>query len=536
VAESEVLDPADIGIVAAGLASGSAGVRAATFQALSRLPLTAPDWRAVGRYAQRVLAGGGSVGERQAVIEASPSIPLRSVRDRVAGFVDSADPQLSWRAAAAVRAMGHPSTVPAILALPADDWELYRIAFTDISGAVAAVRAEFGTRAAGSEDRFWLALALALSGEDAEPRAVLEHLGQPQPDWYLRTDERLREVMAARRLPEPTVRWLAEPAVPIPADLVTALTVRTDLASGYSHRVGTVLRPGWSDGRNPGFSTRDDPDENEVREADELYARISDSSTYLAPWLSEEMAEELAPMVRSVVSRPAIVSRLMERASVSGTRYRSIGESNNVVVLVGLAQGRFRPEVAGLFETYREVMTRSWRDERAAGYDEASISFGLLDDEGGPRSFCLQIGWIVSRGGLPGLVPALAAHLQSADPRTRIAATYLIADAAAYVTEAIPPQFGGGSGPDRATAWELVDEDNDDLITKGAHAGQPGPETVHDEPEQGLEQRYLNGRFPQVVRLGDIVSLVVSIGVQPAARLSEALAPIAIPPKACRSC
>jgi hypothetical protein len=80
VAEPEVLDPADIGIVAAGLADSSVGVRAATVQALSRLPLTAADWRAVGQYAQRVLAGGGSAAERQAVIDASPLIPLRSVR------------------------------------------------------------------------------------------------------------------------------------------------------------------------------------------------------------------------------------------------------------------------------------------------------------------------------------------------------------------------------------------------------------------------------------------------------------------------
>ena len=469
MAESEALNPADIAILAAGLASGSVGVRAATVEALSRLPLTAADWRAVGRYAQRVLAGGGSVAERQAVIEVSPSIPLRSVRDQVAGFVDSPDPELSWRATAAVRAMGHASTVPAILALPVGDSDLYRIALTDISGTVAAVRAEFGARPAGSEDRFWLALALALSGEDAELRATVEHLAQPQrPDWNESLDYRLREVIAARRLPESTALWLAEPAARIPADLVTALTVRPDLAWYYSHRVGTVLRPGWSDGQNPGFSTRDDPGENEVREADELYAWISE--TYLAPWGAEEMAEELVPRVRSVESRPAIVSRLMERASWTG--YHSSRESYNIVVLVGLAQGRFRPDVAGLFETYREVMVRSWWDERTIGFDEVSVRFGRYDDEGGgggPRSFCLQIGWIVSRGGLPGLVPALAADLRSADPRTRIAATYLIADAAAYVTEAIAPQFGGGSDPGREAAWELVDEPDEDETLPERH-------------------------------------------------------------------
>ena len=59
--------------------------------------------------------------------------------------------------------------------------------------------------------------------------------------------------------------------------------------------------------------------------------------------------------------------------------------------------------------------------------------------------------------------------------------------------------------------------------------GEPGPIDVQREP--GLEQRYLNGRFPKHVRLGDVVSLVVLIGVQQTERLSAALAPVAIPPE-----
>ena len=70
--------------------------------------------------------------------------------------------------------MGHPRAVPTILALPLGDPNLYRIARADISGSVAEVRAEFGARPAGSEDSFWLALALALFEEDAELRAVVE--------------------------------------------------------------------------------------------------------------------------------------------------------------------------------------------------------------------------------------------------------------------------------------------------------------------------------------------------------------------------
>jgi len=82
-------------------------------------------------------------------------------------------------------------------------------------------------------------------------------------------------------------------------------------------------------------------------------------------------------------------------------------------------------------------------------------------------------------------------------------------------------------------------------ITRGSHEGaQNGNVIIYgrtisgdggtvagpSELDQGLEQRYLNGRFPQVVRLGDVVSLVVRVGVQPAERLSAALAPVAIPP------
>ena len=485
MAEPDMLDAADCDIVAAGLGDGSLGVRVATFEALSRLPLTVSGWRAVGRYAVRVLADDESRIERLAAVEACPSIPLRSVRDRVAELVDSADPVLRWHAAESVRAMGHPRAVPSILALPAGHPDLYRIALVDILGAVAEVRAEYVARAAGSEDAFWLALALALLGEDTELKAVIELLARRQlPDWYGRVGHRLSKVMATRRLPESTARWLNESAAAIPADLVRALTVPPDLTSHYSRRVGTALQPGWSGGRNPGFSTGIDPDQTVAHEADELYAWISDSSTWVR---TEEMTEELAERIWSIASHPVIVSRLIERAS-SVDGFHSIMESNNIATLVELAQGRFRPDVAGLYETYREVMTRSWRNYRTAGFDEASVTFAADDDEGGPRSFCLQIGWIVSRGGLPGLAPALAGHLRSADPAERIAAAYLIADAAAYVTEAIAPQFGGGSGPQREIAWELVDElGEDDAVgeTPPARAGPALQDRNDSVPNQG---------------------------------------------------
>jgi hypothetical protein len=508
VAEVEGLDPAEFDIVVAGLDDESVGVRVASFEALSRLPLTAPDWRAVGRYALRVLANDSWTDEGLAVIGASPSIPLSSVRNRIAELVDSADPVLRARATEAVRDIGHPRAVPTLLTLPAGDPTLFRIASVDISGAVADVRAEFRARAVGSEDAFWLALALALAGEDAELRAVVEFLAQsPLMDWCGRVNARLRWVMAARRLPASTVRWLTEAAQPALPDLVRALTDPPHLTASFSDRAGTALQPGWNDGPNPGFSARGDLAPEEAREADELLSWIGAG---YSPERSNEVTEALA--AAWVEAQPVHVSRLIERASeVSHEGYYF--KSNKIVNLVQLVQGYFRPDVAGLFETYRDVMTRSWESYRV-GVDEASIAFARADDEGGPRSFCLQIGWIVSRGGLPGLVSALATHLRAAETADRIAAAYMIADAAAYVTEAIAPQFGGGSGPPREVARELVDESDDETVAATSAPGA-GP-ALEQAIRRTWAELVTNGRVafnaPDVMRQGRLERVDVAVG------------------------
>ena len=56
----------------------------------------------------------------------------------------------------------------------------------------------------------------------------------------------------------------------------------------------------------------------------------------------------------------------------------------------------------------------------------------------------------VSRGGLRGLVPGLAAHLIAKNPAERMAAAYLIADAADYVLKPLTAlTFGGRVRPER---------------------------------------------------------------------------------------
>ncbi len=61
---------------------------------------------------------------------------------------------------------------------------------------------------------------------------------------------------------------------------------------------------------------------------------------------------------------------------------------------------------------------------------------------------------------------------------------------------------------------------------EGVWAGAPRPgDAVQPVPEQ----RFLQGRFPERVRLGEEVTLLVRLGLQPGARLEAGLAPLAVP-------
>ena len=56
----------------------------------------------------------------------------------------------------------------------------------------------------------------------------------------------------------------------------------------------------------------------------------------------------------------------------------------------------------------------------------------------------------------------------------------------------------------------------------------PG-DMVGAEPKPGLEQRYLQGRFPESVRLGAVAPLVVRLGLQPTEQREAALKQFAVP-------
>lgn len=196
---------------------------------------------------------------------------------------------------------------------------------------------------------------------------------------------------------------------------------------------GTPLRPGWAEGPLPGFTTYSASALAGVRA--EL-ARILPSFEQdprdfelLPMWTINERI--MAPVLEHGLA-PAAVTVLFEKAS-DHKLYWILG--NHIVGWVQEIQGRFRPDLDGLFVTYWRLSVKQ--------------DFIWTDSENRFRALCWQIGWTASRGGLHGLVPGLVAHLSSADRSKRVAAAFMISDVADYILQPDAPLFGGGFAPDR---------------------------------------------------------------------------------------
>jgi hypothetical protein len=149
----------------------------------------------------------------------------------------------------------------------------------------------------------------------------------------------------------------------------------------------------------------------------------------------------------------ATVTALFERKFEDGGIF-AWGIGNEIVRNVAAVQGRLRPDLEGLFTLYRRAAAEFLR----AGCDVAAFFDENWEDA--LRGTCWQLAWIVSRGGLRGLVPSLAGHLASADQEERVTAALLIADAADYVLQPVAPEFGGGIGPGRGPTREVLLDDS----------------------------------------------------------------------------
>lgn len=204
------------------------------------------------------------------------------------------------------------------------------------------------------------------------------------------------------------------------------------------------LRPHWAGGEPPGFAVGVDlaPARSALAHVPLWPPGGADDVTYPYFVLGREARRALG------VFGPAAVTVLFERAVSS----RDTILGNDTTVWVSEMQGAFQPDLEGLFHVYHQQALQFWRP--GGPWFPNFFDSGIEVFE---RWICWQIGWTVSRGGLRGLVPVLAPHLGSDDMEERLAAACLIADAADYSIEAVPPTFGGGFGPERRMAATVID-------------------------------------------------------------------------------
>lgn len=418
-ARDQCLEAAEVGPLLDGISDPSLDVRVAVLEAVTRLPLGPDDWMKVAALAARALDSTDSMRARGMLLEAARWIPVRSFHQRVVmsllGELD--DPSASRRNEVA-----------------------RQLAMMDVSKTLDPLRQWCHTVPPTDEVRFWLAVAMARAGEDDELKA-----------FFIDAHPYLHDVLARSALPKATTAWLYE--VVMPASTGSAsdhAEIAYRFLGGWERErdEGSPLHPAWAFGRPPGFTSYTESERAEATAAVEALDLIEGQWGGLS-----------AEGMRVIVERdlaPAAVTVLYEQARRRLGAWWQLG--NEIVGWLEGVQGRFRPDLEGLFEVYRQQA-----EELFASYGLGSCGgpsgFVGVDDDGGPRSFCYQIGWTVSRGGLRGLVPGLAAHLAAEDSAERIAAAYQIADAADYVTQRSAEKFGGGFAPGRSGVRAIVVED-----------------------------------------------------------------------------
>ncbi len=437
------LDHADVAPLLRALHDASPEVRLAMFEALVRLPLAPSDWAEVGAYATWVVDSRDSPAERLDVIGATPYVSVRSFRERVARLLAEGESADRLHAALALALLGDPRSAGPLIEALGDsgkqDWDrtegARRLALVDVSGVRDAL-VENCHQARGDDPaqvmvRFWLALALARAGADAELRRLFKDLGRGAADvwelhvlpgqWAPGSPDLSPAEMAGPSLPEGTTRWLTAMAssghefAPLAGRIVEASGPVRDL-----EEEGTRLAPAWAAGMTVGFTHLSDSETERAREK-LAGLRLLDPDGFLRP--------EALAAVRREALEPVAVTVLFERSVVGEVVGVVLG--NELVQWVGTFQREFRPDALGLCREY----VRQAREAREARQDSRG------------RSLRWQIGWAVSRGGLRGLVSELAGALAATDPSDRIDAGHLIADAADYATEAYAPLFGGGEAP-----------------------------------------------------------------------------------------
>lgn len=467
MAHSVWLEPAEARPLVDALFDSQSDVRVAALEAVSRLPLASSDWARVAVYTSWALGTSLSVAEQLAVIDASPYIPLQSLRDLVTRAAEEGPEEARFYARYAASKFVDLSRLrdqPTFLAaVQGDDEAAQRLAVAALSASVEELRSLIRAVPGHSEVRFWLAIVLASHGEDEQLKAVFAGL-QQGVDYLIAslTLLGLRHALSGLELPARTHEWLS--AIAASRESARAASLAIALLETIE---ASPLEPPLSGRDAIGFvspvpSARRRANRVASRLYDETSGRpIRDDDRYGRTFSDREMQ----PVLDSGLA-PAVITAMFRRA-VGG---RDITLGNSIVGWVQEHQGEFRPDLDGLFRQY-------WRSVRGfaqgpIGRDEASLD----------RLLCWQMAWTVSRGGLRALANGLAARFRSTRPTERRAAALLIADAADYLTDPDGPRFSERD----ALPFGVLGGDVSPRIGAPTTYGPVGPVPLRRVVSQGL--------------------------------------------------
>jgi DNA-binding transcriptional ArsR family regulator len=430
----------EAGPLLAALHDPSGETRVAVLEALTRLPLDRDCWMEVRRYVTWALEDR-TAPEHVSAISPAARVPVTSVRAHLRRLAEAGETDERREAAIALAAVGDERAAEPLLALvdePATaDHAAKHLARLDLSAHVDAVR----SRCAGSrspEARFWLAVGLARTGEDAELVRFLHELAGQQLELPLLWGDPSLLVAELRRGPalpdtarahvqdaastaEGDARRLAEillepdeeqaeaPAEPPapPAPVTTTEALRSEMRSALERRLEEEPTPGWQ------------------QAVESAVDEVATGSDRRAAW-----ALAISELFRRMTERPSAASFLM---------------GNEIVMLAHDVEG-FVPDAEGLLDAYQPLAA-----------------------QGTAGGVTAQLGWTAARGGITYLLTRLAPNF--ATPVERLAAAQLVAEAAGYASSDYPPIFGGAPPePEPPVPTEMID----DMVSANG-GGREGP-------------------------------------------------------------
>jgi hypothetical protein len=241
----------------------------------------------------------------------------------------------------------------------------------------------------------------------------------------------------------------------------------------------------WANSQAPGFVLFSESEQTALKS--QLQSEIALTASALKHWDPLENPLDIA------IENPVLSTLLFQYATKKP--YYDVGLISNLLKHIERLEN-FRPDIYGLYAEYLECL-KDWINDRSSYYGETGGRWFQLhrgdEDSFGWRSW--HIAWTVSRGGLRGLISALAVHLTAYNETRQIAALALIADSADYTLQRSAAIFGGGQRPHRldpnwasllwsqnATYYELAVENDE---------GERNIPSERDQPAK-VAPRYTN--------------------------------------------